>query len=55
MQECCIIKLAVEILKAAIEQTSINIDRNFDTFYRSEFKIPLVIEIYILLAFKSLI
>ena len=43
------------ILKAAIEQTSINIDRNFDTFYRSEFKIPLVIEIYILLAFKSLI
>ena len=55
MQECYIL-IAVKTLKAAIEQTSINItasDTNFDIFYRSEYKVPSVIEIYVLFTFKS--
>ena len=55
MQECYIL-IAVETLKAAIEQTSINITtsgKNFNIFYRSEYKIPSFIEFYVLFTFKS--
>ena len=55
MQECYIL-IAVKTLKAAIEQTSINITtsgKNFDIFIAVSTKFPSVIEIYVLFTFKS--